>query len=230
MAVGRLARFADTKRLRYPDRGLCIPNEMERPRRALPQGSGQVLGSNPRPRIAVRGHPWLLPRMESRMRGNSHVRFGAGEKPAPETGQGASSLLYRSSAQRSRSPEGRLRCRAAPVSGLSRPSEITSARSPAVRSFTSGQSRVALRLFMKQARQGAKRLGAETPPGRLGSRAPGAAKAAGAKPSHRAVIERFDSSPLQGASTYDIQDDTTCERRRRRREPVKSRQYVQQHH
>jgi hypothetical protein len=49
------------------------------------------------------GHPWLRPRMESRMRGNSHVRFGAGdEETCP--GNGARrfiptlpdlSLLYR---------------------------------------------------------------------------------------------------------------------------------------
>ena len=32
------------------------------------------------PSLHCEDHPWLRPRMESRMRGNSHVRFGAGDE------------------------------------------------------------------------------------------------------------------------------------------------------
>jgi len=36
-------------------------------------------GKRPSPSHHCEGHPWRKPRMESRMRGNSHVRFGAGD-------------------------------------------------------------------------------------------------------------------------------------------------------
>lgn len=48
--------------------------------RVLPKGSRQVLGGNPRPCFAVRATRGSRPRIESRMRGNSHVRFGAGDE------------------------------------------------------------------------------------------------------------------------------------------------------
>ena len=37
-------------------------------------------GRRPTPSHRCEGHPWPRPRMESRMRGNSHVRFGAGDE------------------------------------------------------------------------------------------------------------------------------------------------------
>ncbi len=37
-------------------------------------------GRLPTPSPRCESHPWLRPRMESRMRGNSHVRFGAGDE------------------------------------------------------------------------------------------------------------------------------------------------------
>ena len=48
--------------------------------RVLPKGSRQVLGGNPRPRFTVRATRGSWPRIESRIRGNSHVRFGAGDE------------------------------------------------------------------------------------------------------------------------------------------------------
>ena len=81
MGGKQLAQFADATRLRYPDRGLRIPNGWNAtPNESLPKGSRQVLGGNPRPRFTVRATRGSQPRMESRMWGNSHVRFGAGDE------------------------------------------------------------------------------------------------------------------------------------------------------
>ena len=64
-----------------PGPGPSHTERMERhSRRVLPKGSRQVLGGNPRPRFTVRATGGSRPRTESRMWGNSHVRFGAGDE------------------------------------------------------------------------------------------------------------------------------------------------------
>lgn len=91
----KLARFAETKRLRCPDRGPRIPNGWDDPDERFPQGSRQVLGSDPRPRNTLRatrgfGHAWRAGCGETRTSG---LERGM-KKPDPATGQGGSSLLY----------------------------------------------------------------------------------------------------------------------------------------
>ena len=98
MAIGRQkarpVRRHQTPAL--PGPGTTHTERMERPGRTLPQGSRQVLGSDPRPRIVVRdtrgaSHAWRAGCGETRTSGSE---WGM-KKPASATGQGASSLLYR---------------------------------------------------------------------------------------------------------------------------------------
>ena len=64
----------------FPDRGLHMPNGWNEAQQHPPQGSTPRSGSRPAPSHAVRATCDFRPRMESRMRGNSHVRFGAGDE------------------------------------------------------------------------------------------------------------------------------------------------------
>lgn len=122
-ALHSLAAFA-AKDLRIPGPGTAHTERMERPRRTLPQGSRQVLGS-PRPRITVRDtrgscHAWRAGCGETRTSGSERGM----KKPVPATGQGASSLLCRRQPQPSSSYSKR-RLAAPPVAaGLGKPSDF----------------------------------------------------------------------------------------------------------
>ena len=80
----QLARFAEAKRLRYPDRGIRIPNGWNDPNEQFRKELIRS-GKRPAPSLHCEGHPWLRPRMESRMR---ETRTSGSERGAEETWPG----------------------------------------------------------------------------------------------------------------------------------------------
>ena len=73
----------------FPRSGHPDSERMEcRPEGMVSTWSRALLGRSQHPcKTDVRANPWLMPRMESRMQGNLHVRFGEGdEETCPSNG------------------------------------------------------------------------------------------------------------------------------------------------